>query len=82
MCQIKYTRNEWKLVTGNLVRHGLGMVFAIEPSEAGLTANLVNLEYEVLQTDVDALTKFAVTAYLDLIGWERLAGVKQGLKPS
>lgn len=78
----QYKRKEWRLIGANCVTHVLGVAFEIGPSPNGLTERLLRVETYLLEDDVTELSALAVTAYLDLIGWDKPARPKQGSKGS
>ena len=78
----QYKRKEWQLIGPNLVRHILGVAFEIGPGPNGLAERLLCVETYLVEDDVTELSALAVTAYLDLIGWDKPARPKEGLKGS
>lgn len=78
----QYKRKEWRLIGPNCVRHVLGVAFEIGPCPNGLTERLLRVETYLLEDDVTQLAALAVTAYLDLIGWEKPARPRRNSKGS
>ena len=78
----QYKREEWRLSGPNWVTHVLGLTFEVGPSPNGLAERLLCVETYLVEDDVTELSALAVTAYLDLIGWDEPARPKEGLKGS
>ena len=85
MCEIEYNAKEWKLVGNNLMVHiPLQISYEIHVWEDTLAARAIHVggPDEVLEDDVEYLSKFAVRAYWEAIGFGREVMTMRGPEPN
>jgi hypothetical protein len=85
MCEIKYSANKWRLVSGKSIAHlPTQTIFEIQALGQVLAAQVAHLEIAdlIFSDDLEVLTRLAVPAYLEAIGFVKPVRSVIALRPN